>query len=237
MAHRIKKDSSRVPEGFTLSMAVLDCLPVLFFSISAFRLAMGFQSVLFRIGIFFIILAGALKVSWKMVIALAKKNIPILSRQMRIVMPFGFILSLLALFLSRAEWSFHSILDHFTRLPSLFFFIVGIAGIFVMVRFAATKDRLDARSNWNEQAVNGITQGEVIALLNYMNQILLALLAVALLVTNITKMYACAGRINEVFDIQHHSISPNPSESRPKPRMSRIIIPPAESGYHGALYR
>ncbi len=158
MARRIKKDSSRVPEGFTLSMAVLDCLPVLFFSISAFRLAMGFQSVLFRIGIFFIILAGALKVSWKMVIALAKKNIPILSRQMRIVMPFGFILSLLALFLSRAEWSFHSILDHFTRLPSLFFFIVGIAGIFVMVRFAATKDRLDARSNWNEQAVNGITQ-------------------------------------------------------------------------------
>ncbi|MBQ2580691.1 MAG: ABC transporter ATP-binding protein, partial [Ruminococcus sp.] len=46
-----------------------------------------------------------------------------------------------------------------------------------------------------------ITQGEVIALLNYMNQILLALLAVALLVTNITKMYACAGRINEVFDV------------------------------------
>jgi ATP-binding cassette subfamily B protein len=50
--------------------------------------------------------------------------------------------------------------------------------------------------------IGGITQGEVIALLNYMNQILLALLAVALLVTNITKMYACAGRINEVFDVQ-----------------------------------
>ena len=46
-----------------------------------------------------------------------------------------------------------------------------------------------------------ITQGEVIALLNYMNQILLALLAVALLVTNITKMYACSARINEVFDV------------------------------------
>ncbi len=51
-----------------------------------------------------------------------------------------------------------------------------------------------------------ITQGEVIALLNYMNQILLALLAVALLVTNITRMYACAGRINEVFDV-HTSVS------------------------------
>ncbi len=51
-----------------------------------------------------------------------------------------------------------------------------------------------------------ITQGEVIALLNYMNQILLALLAVTLLVTNITRMYACAGRINEVFDV-HTSVS------------------------------
>ncbi len=54
--------------------------------------------------------------------------------------------------------------------------------------------------------IGGITQGEVIALLNYMNQILLALLAVALLVTNITRMYACAGRIGEVFDV-HTSIS------------------------------
>lgn len=47
-----------------------------------------------------------------------------------------------------------------------------------------------------------ITQGEVIALLNYMNQILLALLAVALLVSNITRMYACAARINEVFAVE-----------------------------------
>ncbi len=46
-----------------------------------------------------------------------------------------------------------------------------------------------------------ITQGEVIALLSYMNQILLALLAVALLVTSITKAQASAIRINEVFDV------------------------------------
>ncbi|MDE6149269.1 MAG: ABC transporter ATP-binding protein/permease [Ruminococcus sp.] len=47
-----------------------------------------------------------------------------------------------------------------------------------------------------------ITQGEVIALLSYMNQILLALLAVALLVTSITKAQASAIRINEVFDVE-----------------------------------
>ena len=47
-----------------------------------------------------------------------------------------------------------------------------------------------------------ITQGEVIALLSYMNQILLALLAVALLVTSITKAQASAIRINEIFDVK-----------------------------------
>lgn len=47
-----------------------------------------------------------------------------------------------------------------------------------------------------------ITQGEVIALINYMNQILSALLAMTLLVTNITKMQASAIRINEVFEVK-----------------------------------
>lgn len=158
MAGRIKKGRARVPEGFTLSMAVLDCLPVLFFSISAVCLAERFPSVLFRVGIFLIILAGSLKVSWKMVIALSEKNIPILSGQMRVLMPLGFVLCILALFLNHAGWSFDSVLHHFIRLPSLIFFIMGIAGIFVMIWFAATKDRLDARSNWKEQAVNGVTQ-------------------------------------------------------------------------------
>lgn len=47
-----------------------------------------------------------------------------------------------------------------------------------------------------------ITQGEVIALLSYMNQILLALLALALLVTSITKAQASSIRINEIFEVK-----------------------------------
>ena len=47
-----------------------------------------------------------------------------------------------------------------------------------------------------------ITQGEVVALLSYMNQILLALLAVAILVTSITKTQACALRINEILEVK-----------------------------------
>lgn len=47
-----------------------------------------------------------------------------------------------------------------------------------------------------------LTQGELLALISYMNQILLALLAVSLLVTALTKAQASAIRINEVFDIK-----------------------------------
>ena len=47
-----------------------------------------------------------------------------------------------------------------------------------------------------------ITQGEVIALVSYMSQILLALVALANLIVIITKAQASAVRINDIFDIQ-----------------------------------
>lgn len=50
--------------------------------------------------------------------------------------------------------------------------------------------------------VGRITQGEVIALVNYMTQILLSLVALASLVISFTKAMASAVRINEVFDLQ-----------------------------------
>ncbi len=47
-----------------------------------------------------------------------------------------------------------------------------------------------------------LTQGAVIALVNYMSQILVELIKLANLIINITKSLACANRINEVFDLQ-----------------------------------
>lgn len=47
-----------------------------------------------------------------------------------------------------------------------------------------------------------LTQGEVIALVNYMSQILLALVALANLIVILTKASASAVRINEIFDTE-----------------------------------
>ena len=49
--------------------------------------------------------------------------------------------------------------------------------------------------------VGNISQGEVIALVNYMSQILLALIALANLIVSFTKALASASRINEVFEL------------------------------------
>ena len=45
-----------------------------------------------------------------------------------------------------------------------------------------------------------ITQGEVVALVSYMSQILVELVKLANLIVNLTKCFACANRIEEVFD-------------------------------------
>lgn len=47
-----------------------------------------------------------------------------------------------------------------------------------------------------------IAQGELIALVNYMTQILMALLALAILVMSVTKAFASSARLNEVFAVQ-----------------------------------
>ena len=51
-----------------------------------------------------------------------------------------------------------------------------------------------------EVSAGALTQGEVVALVNYMSQILLALVALANLIVAVTKAVASGARLNEVFD-------------------------------------
>lgn len=147
-----------VPEGFTLPMALLDCVPVAFFCIAASVLATRFDSTLFRVGIALVVLAGALKVSWKLVIALARRDVRFLNRQMRYLMPVGFALAIASLAVDRARWSPAAVLRHATSLPSLPLLVAGIAGMLLMSWFARHLDGRDARANWREQMVNAISQ-------------------------------------------------------------------------------
>ena len=61
--------------------------------------------------------------------------------------------------------------------------------------------------------IDGLTQGKVIALVNYMTQISLALVVVANLVTIFTRAAASSARINEIFDMQSSIVG---AETAPK---------------------
>lgn len=147
-----------VPEGFTPAMAFVDCLPVLFFSISSVTLALRFDSSLFRVGILLVILAGALKAGWKFTIAFLHRDIPFLSRQMRFLMPAGFLLVLAALFIDRRKWSLEAVFRHMTKMPALGFFICGAAGLLFLSWLAKSQNNRDAKTNWKEQIVNSLSQ-------------------------------------------------------------------------------
>lgn len=62
--------------------------------------------------------------------------------------------------------------------------------------------------------IDGMTQGKVIALVNYMTQISLALVVVANLVTIFTKAAASAARINEIFDMRPSIVGAETSPKR-----------------------
>lgn len=64
---------------------------------------------------------------------------------------------------------------------------------------------------FTDAGIDGLTQGKVIALVNYMTQISLALVVVANLVTIFTKAAASSARINEIFDMKSSIVSPEKS--------------------------
>lgn len=60
-----------------------------------------------------------------------------------------------------------------------------------------------------------LTQGQVVALYNYMSQILVELIKLANLIVTVTKAFACADRINTVFE-QENTLEHNSNDAKSK---------------------
>lgn len=153
---KMAKDT--VPEDFTLSLAIVDALPVLLFGGSTILIGMRFGSILFLIGAALCFWAGAAKVIWKIIVVTKKKNVWWLFLQMRIIMPIGFLLMLLAVGLHWKTISLPALFAAIVSLPSVIFFAVGVIGMVLMGAFAAKLDSADVRSNWIEQLTNTAAQ-------------------------------------------------------------------------------
>lgn len=158
---KTKMTKDIVPEDFTLSLALVDALPVLFFGASMILIGLLFRSPLFLIGALICFWAGAAKVLWKVIVVLKKKNVWWMFMQMRILMPAGFLMMILALVLNWGRINGSALIAAVTGLPSVIFFVIGILGMVLMGVFAKKLDSSDVRSNWIEQATNGVAQAAI----------------------------------------------------------------------------
>ena len=149
-----KEDNSQ----FTLQLAIMDAVPVVFFGIAAIMLGVKLRSWVFFVGALLCFLAGFGKVLWKFLIAIARKDVALLGMQLRYVMPAGFLLIAAGVFTAEKS-AVSGLLDGARRMPSLFFFIVAVCALTGMVICARKFDRHDVRGNWIEQGINIIAQG------------------------------------------------------------------------------
>ena len=82
-----------------------------------------------------------------------------------------------------------------------------------------------------------ITQGAVVALINYMSQILVELIKLANLIININKSIACGNRIESIFELQSSIKEPETTKTLPKEsgeapevEFSRVCLTYAQAG-------
>jgi hypothetical protein len=146
-----------IDKRFTVKLAAVDMLPVLFFSIAVAVLGMKLQSRIFLIGAIVCIIAGAGKVLWKFLIALAGKDVMILGAQLRYLMPVGFVF-IVAGILTADRTVVFDIIKKVFIMPSAVFFIFAVICICGMIICAGKYDRHDVRGNWIEQIINAAAQ-------------------------------------------------------------------------------
>ena len=162
-----------VPSDFTLSLALVDLFPVLFFGLGSIFFGLILKDITFIVGAVLCTLSGLIKVLWKFVVVLKKKNVWWMFLQMRIVMPISFILMLCGLIISIVTSNnfYNDVFKLFINIPTLIFYSLGVIGIICMVIFCIKLDSSSSKDNWIEQFTNGISQllifiGTLIAFLN-----------------------------------------------------------------------
>lgn len=83
-----------------------------------------------------------------------------------------------------------------------------------------------------------ITQGEVVALVNYMSQILVELIKLANLIITVTKAIACAKRVSDVLDIEEgngaENIQTKEKDEKSKDELIKVEFSHVSMAYHGS---
>lgn len=149
-------------EGFTVSLALVDAIPVLLFGASMILVAERFGSPLFIAGASLSTAAGCFKVLWKMILGVSRKDVKWLNKSFVPLQAGGFMLIAVSFVfgLKRINWG--NVLTSVMSIPSLLLFLIWIVLIAAMVWYRKNRFRSDdAGSNWTAQIINCAAQASL----------------------------------------------------------------------------
>ena len=145
-------------EGFTVKMALVDALPVLFFIGSILLLTGVFSQALFFTGASLIVIGGLSKVIWKLLMGWKGRDVRLLNKLFVPLMVSGFLLMITGLIVNRTAISIKGMLAAVTALPQVVFFVAGAAAMVTMIISSFTFKKDSAAHNWKAQIINTIAQ-------------------------------------------------------------------------------
>ena len=149
-------------EGFTLSLALVDAIPVLFFGASMILVAAKFDSPLFIAGAVISTLAGCCKVLWKLILGIWKKDVRWLNKPFVPMQATGFMLMLVSFVIGFGTINWSGLLASVTGFPTIIFFTLWIVMMGTMGWYRKNKFDNSARANWTAQIINCVGQGALL---------------------------------------------------------------------------
>ena len=144
-------------EGFTVALALVDAIPVLFFGGTMILISKIFDSPLFFIGAALSLLAAVGKVAWKFILGLKKKDVKFLNKAFMPTQCVGWVIMIIALILGRKKLNFPAMGAAIISMPTLVFFIIGVLGMAGMV-YLKKNFKNTAKENWIAQCTNAVAQ-------------------------------------------------------------------------------
>ena len=146
-------------EGFTLSLALVDAVPVLLFGGSMIMIGARFGHPLFIIGAALSFAAGCCKVAWKLILGTSKKDVKWLNKCFVPLQSAGFLLMIVSFIIGFKRINWGGVLSAVTGIPAVLLFALWIVMMGAMVWYRRNRFKNDdAKSNWTAQIINCIAQ-------------------------------------------------------------------------------
>ncbi len=149
----------------TVGMTLLDAVPVIFFAASMTFVAMFFSAKslaagwIFGTGAFLSFLAGFGKVIWKLLLAVAKKDIQVFKKHFRVLMSSGFVFMLIpSVYYIKKFGSAAGAGKIFSSIPGIICLLIGLGSFIAMCVYGAKADMDTAKANWTEEILNSVAQ-------------------------------------------------------------------------------